>query len=156
MRSPFVLTLIALAVVVTVARGMSGIVAQAQELPFACESSPLVTTEPSPVEGADPFGVGPWYVNADRSIWAAWDAGHWRVGRNKVLWIRPGRTLIITGTRIDADAPPLSADIPCCYRAGFQATALHFPTEGCWRVTAKAGEHELTFVTPVRQNPSRN
>ena len=106
MRSLLSLTLVTLAVVVIVARGTAGFAVR--ELPFACESSPLVTAEPSPVEGADPFGTGPWYVNADRTMWAGWDAGHWRVGRNKVLWIRPGRTLTITGTRIDADAPPLT------------------------------------------------
>jgi len=149
MRSLLSLTLVTLAVVVIVARGTAGFAVR--ELPFACESSPLVTAEPSPMEGADPFGTGPWYVNADRTMWAGWDAGHWRVGRNKVLWIRPGRTLTITGTRIDAEAPPLTADIPCCYGSGFQATAVHFPTEGCWRVTAKAGDHEITFVTPVRR-----
>jgi hypothetical protein len=67
-----------------------------------------------------------------------------------VLWIRPqGTELVITGRRLDAEAAPLEASIPCCYPTGFQATGLTFPIEGCWEVTAQAGEAELRFVTKV-------
>jgi hypothetical protein len=31
----------------------------------------------------------------------------------------------------------------------FQASAVTFPTEGCWNVTGRAGEASLTFVTLV-------
>jgi hypothetical protein len=64
--------------------------------------------------------------------------------------VRPrGEDLIITGRRLDSSAPPLEAQVPCCYPTGFQIVALHFPTEGCWEVSAKAGTSELTFVTRV-------
>jgi hypothetical protein len=44
--------------------------------------------------------------------------------------------LEITGRRLDANAPPMSASIPDGYgETGFQASALIFPTEGCWEVT---------------------
>jgi hypothetical protein len=57
--------------------------------------------------------------------------------------------LTISGRRIDAEAPPLHAEIPCCYLTGFQITGTIFPTEGCWKVMAKAGKNELSFVTYV-------
>jgi hypothetical protein len=58
--------------------------------------------------------------------------------------------LTIRGRRLDAPAPPLRADIPNGYReSGFQATALIFPTQGCWEVTGQVGETTLTFVTRV-------
>jgi hypothetical protein len=31
-----------------------------------CETSPLIRATPPPDPGADPFGEGPWYINADR------------------------------------------------------------------------------------------
>jgi hypothetical protein len=71
----------------------------------------------------------------------------------KVGWFRPaGLTLEITGQRIDAQAPPLEVDVPCCYPTQFQATGLDFPTEGCWEVSAQAAEHELSVVVWVEAN----
>lgn len=69
----------------------------------------------------------------------------------KFPWCRSVRgKLTITGRRLDAPAPPLRASIPEGYgEIGFQATALIFPTAGCWEVTGKVGEASLTFVTRV-------
>gem|GEM_PF-1797068 len=62
----------------------------------------------------------------------------------------------ITGRRLDAAAPPLHVGffdgspntLPHGYR--FESTALTFPTEGCWEVTARVGdEPPLIFVTLV-------
>ena len=55
----------------------------------------------------------------------------------------------ITGQRVDGEAPPLHTHVPCCYPTRFQATGLVFPTEGCWAVTAKATDSELSFVVRV-------
>jgi hypothetical protein len=119
----------------------------------ACPVSELVRAEPPRDRNADPFGPGPWYINADRSIWAGWGAGHWVSGTkgNKVLWIRPqGTNLKVVGRRLDTDdAVALEAGIPCCYPTGFQASRVSFPTPGCWEVTATAGGSELKFVTRV-------
>jgi hypothetical protein len=72
----------------------------------------------------------------------------------KVMWIRPqGTKLEVTGRRLDAEAPPMQARLPCCYPGGFQVSGLSFPTEGCWEISAKAGAHELTFVTRVGPAP---
>ncbi len=69
----------------------------------------------------------------------------------KFPWWRGVRgKLAIQGRRLDAPAPPLRASIPEGYgEMGFQATALIFPTEGCWEVTGQVGEASLTFVTQV-------
>ena len=98
-----------------------------------------------------------YFVNDDRSIWAsAWWTGeaekYLTASENgiKMGWFRPaGAELQITGQRIDAEAPPLDAHIPCCYPTRFQATGLHFPTEGCWEVTAKAEDSVLSFIVKV-------
>ncbi len=58
--------------------------------------------------------------------------------------------LRIEGRRLDGPALPLRADIPEIYGdTGFQATGLIFPTAGCWEVTGRVGEGQLTFVTKV-------
>jgi hypothetical protein len=60
--------------------------------------------------------------------------------------------LQIEGKRLDAKAPPLRAEIPDGYGdTGFQASGLIFASEGCWQVTARAGQAELTIVTRVVQ-----
>jgi hypothetical protein len=42
------------------------------------------------------------------------------------------------------------ADVPDGYGdLGFQATGIHFPVEGCWKVTGTVGTTHLTFVTYV-------
>jgi hypothetical protein len=58
--------------------------------------------------------------------------------------------LRIEGRRLDGPAPPLTADVPDGYGdAGFQASGIDFPTEGCWEVTGRVGSASLTFVTLV-------
>jgi hypothetical protein len=107
------------------------------------------------VEGSSAFGY--YFVNEDRSMWAAawWteqEVEYLRAGGEgiKTGWFRPaGATLEITGQRLDAQAPSLEAHVPCCYPTQFQATGLYFPTEGCWEVNAQAAESELSFVVQV-------
>ena len=72
-----------------------------------------------------------------------------------MLWLRPaGTDLTLSGERLDAASPaPLGARIPCCYPTGFQISSLTFPEPGCWKVTAKAGARELSFVTIVKPRP---
>ena len=93
----------------------------------------------------DPPAYSYYFVNEDRSIWssAAWTSNgesFLRAGEegNKVGWFRPaGASLEITGERIDGQAPPMQAEVPCCYPTRFQATGLIFPAAGCWRITAQ-------------------
>lgn len=59
--------------------------------------------------------------------------------------------LTISGRRLDAPAGPLRGEVPSGYgQAGFQASGVYFPSEGCWEVTGRAGDAELTFVVEVR------
>lgn len=116
---------------------------------------PVTTPEsatPPDDPNADPFGPGPWFINADQTIWVDWGAG-WRAGQsasNKVIWLRPAASnLILSGQRLDDASPPMEATIPCCYTTGFQVTGLYFPTGGCWEVTAQAGESQLLFVVEI-------
>ena len=56
--------------------------------------------------------------------------------------------LTIEGRRIDAVAPQLQSEVPSGYGGrGFQATYVIFPTPGCWEVTGRVGEAEVTFIT---------
>lgn len=120
-----------------------------------CPVTAPVTATPPDDPNADPFGSGPWFINADETIWAHWGLG-WQAGKaaqNKVLWIRPVQTeLVLSGQRLALgrdEAPPMEASIPCCYNTGFQVTGLYFPTGGCWEVTATAGESQLQFVVEI-------
>ncbi len=126
----------------------------------ACPVSEPVWAKPpddSAVQGSPDYGY--YYVNQDRSMWAsAWwtEAEDYQLRASedgiKVGWFRPaGAVLEITGQRLDGPAPPLEAHVPCCYPTRFQATGLTFPTEGCWEVTAKAGDSELSFVVSVER-----
>lgn len=125
-----------------------------------CSSSPTVRAKAPAERAADPV-VTDFFINEDRTIWAGWIVQDgltpWSPGRMKTYWVRPqGTQLIITGRRLDAPADPVDAWVPCCYPTGFQIVGLRIPTEGCWEVHAKAGQHELRFVTLVKSvSPSQ-
>ena len=102
----------------------------------------------------DPPAYNDYFVNEDRSIWASasW-ATDAEEGLNvaeewiKVGWFRPaGAELVVTGQRLDGKAPPLEFEAACCYPTRFQASALYFPTAGCWEVTSKSDDQKLSFV----------
>jgi hypothetical protein len=76
------------------------------------------------VAGRLPDGSSMADVKPDGSLVAK--LGWWRAAAGK---------LVIAGERLDAEAPALSADVPDGYGStGFQATAVTFPTTGCWKV----------------------
>ncbi|PKO12728.1 MAG: hypothetical protein CVU39_22440 [Chloroflexi bacterium HGW-Chloroflexi-10] len=130
--------------------------AQTQPAPNeACAVTQPVWDKPpedSAVQGAPAFGY--YFINADRSIWGS---ASWKEQEEKTLrvneeglkmgWFRPeGAELVITGERMDAEAPPLDVYMPCCYPNRFQSSSLFFPTEGCWEITAKAADSVLSFT----------
>lgn len=110
------------------------------------------TSHGKPVLTLGPFGLwpegtivfrpgGPGSIKPDGSLWM-------KFGWTREEGLR-GK-LKIHGRRLDAPAPPLRADIPDGYGdTGFQATALIFPTEGCWEVTGEVADTRVTFVTRV-------
>jgi hypothetical protein len=89
-----------------------------------------------------PFGVivaRPSVIDRDGSI-----------GIKLPWWRGVSGKLTITGTRLDAPAPPAKADIPSGYGpSGFQPSGVVFPTQGCWKVTGRVGKARLVFVTLV-------
>lgn len=120
----------------------------------ACPVSESVKDRPPDDPSASSFAIpnGTWYANDGRTMWAWW-WGKRSVGDYKVLWIRPvGAQLEIRGRRLDRDgAPPLRAHIPAGYaRHTYQASALDFPSAGCWEVNASAADARLTFVVRIR------
>jgi len=81
----------------------------------------------------------PVFVADDGSI--GWKLGWWRAVRG---------TLEISGRRLDAEAPPLAARVPDGYGSiDFQASGVSFPSEGCWEITGRVGDAQVTFVTYV-------
>jgi hypothetical protein len=131
----------------------------------SCAASPVIRDTAPQDPNADSVGPANWYINADRTIWAGpvpdegWPPGGKlfdgtaTVKGQKTYWVRPaGAQLRISGRRLDASAPSVEAHIPGVYTTGFQIVALLFPTEGCWEVTAAAGESELQFVTEVKRS----
>jgi hypothetical protein len=91
-------------------------------------------------EGAVVFRPGgPGFVTPDGSLGMKFG---WRRGVSGQLRIE--------GRRLDVPAPPLRAEVPCCYgERGFQASYVVFPTPGCWEVTGRVGDARVTFVTKV-------
>ena len=67
-------------------------------------------------------------------------------------WRAPGvgsaGDLQLTGREIRTGAT-ISADIPGGYGQRFQASAITFPTEGCYEITARSGDARLTIITRV-------
>jgi hypothetical protein len=117
-------------------------------------------------------GLKPWYVNADRTIWAyIWTSEPLKASPQdyKVLWIRPkpfpdasyedanrmlargqvGVEFTVTGRRIDSDAAPLKYSIPTIYAQDIQPSSVSFPTAGCWKISAKSGTSSFDFVVAV-------
>ena len=73
------------------------------------------------------------------------------LGEKFPWWRAVCERLTITGRRLDAPAGPLRASIPEGYgETGFQASGVYFPSEGCWEITGRVGDAELTFVVEVR------
>ena len=115
----------------------------------------MVLATPPPTNNAGTLGEGPWWVNADRTLWMQSATGPWHAGYNqKNMMVKPtGVTPAISGTRIDAPAPSMEVRWVPQLHFEFQTMGLTFPTEGCWTITATAGSHELSFITAVRPRP---
>jgi hypothetical protein len=114
----------------------------------------------------------PWYVNAERTIWA-----HFWTDRQlkpaygyKVLWIRPepfpgaeyndavhqlatghaGTEFAVSARRLDANAPPIEFSMSGVDPQGYQPSTVSFPTAGCWEVNANASGTSLRFIVEVK------
>jgi hypothetical protein len=72
----------------------------------------------------------------------------------KVGWeLREKGTLVVTGRRLDGEARPARAYIPRSYDdyAGGMSLFLVFPAPGCWEITGRVADSQLTFVVLVEK-----
>ena len=121
------------------------------EFRLQCHPTEPIKDVPPDDPSADPFGSGPWYLNEDRSLWAAWQPLSSGERGNRIMWIKPpGLEMEISGRRLDGDAPPFRVEPNASYlNKGFEPIRLYFPTPGCWEISAVSGERELVFVVEV-------
>lgn len=125
--------------------------ADARGAAFKCLPTPAQPA-PADLKGAPPFPL--WYSSADGKLLM----GTFEVvtaGGAKVPWIRPSiKPIALEGKRLDAEAPPAHlSQCSECY-SFFIATALIFPTEGCWQVTARVNDSALSVVMQVAPPPT--
>ena len=77
--------------------------------------------------------------------------GWWRQGYNNRTEPKP--KLIVTGRRLDGDAPALAvSDATNAYSPDIGSAMLvgiHIPTHGCWEITGHYGGHTLTLIVSV-------
>ena len=80
----------------------------------------------------------------------------WRQGYD--AYREPQPKLIITGKRVDSPAPYLKADHATNALLQPQSAMLigfEFPTAGCWQITGRYEDDELTFFAwVVRKSPN--
>jgi hypothetical protein len=102
---------------------------------------------------------GFWYGSNDLWIRLPF-SGHWRVApkndQKLFVWSQgydwrtdPNPSLIVTGKRIDGEAPALAIAGGTNAIMGNTAAMLigvNFPTEGCWELSVYHAGHVLTFV----------
>jgi hypothetical protein len=134
------------------------------EVPETCpitksSDNPFIPPWPYPTV---PYPGGSWY--GSDGLWTVapetWKGlGHLTPTdpsfRQKMQWWRQGYDyhtepkpkLKVTGKRLDAPAPPLVADANnVAGRLPSMMVGMNFPTLGCWEVTGRYGDDELTFV----------
>ena len=129
-----------------------------------------VTRPPKPAfRPPEPYSqYAPWgyFWHGTKSLWTAipgdgvWAAlPHNPEGYSqKIFWWREGYViteepepgLTVTGRRLDGPAPPLMAwPATNAFAADIQSAMLvgvDFPTLGCWEVTGRYQDHELSFI----------
>lgn len=123
-------------------------VTQPPELPF---------TPPPPYRPTAPWAGSFWY--GTHLLWTQVPGdGTWSGPTQKVFWWREGYSwkedptpqLTVTGRRLDAPAPTLSASTATnAFAEDIQSAMLvgvDFPTSGCWEITGKVADAELSFV----------
>jgi hypothetical protein len=126
-------------------------------------------TPPAP-QRAIPAGQFFWY--GTEALWTtlpisgAWNGLHpysseTKGYRQKVFWWRQGYNakteqkpkLIVTGRRLDGDAPSFAvSDATNAYAPDIGSAMLvgiDIPTHGCWEITGHYSGHTLTFIVSV-------
>ena len=136
-----------------------------KDCPITLPTEPLFTP-PAPYSD---LGWDGYFWYGSNSLWVAapqngvwWGLPHNPSGyTQKIPWWREGYSwneepeppLIVTGERLDAKAPPLNASTANGSYAEDMGSAMmmgvDFPTLGCWKITGKYQDAELSFVVWV-------
>jgi hypothetical protein len=129
-------------------------------------ASPAAECQPTQPNGDIPPGKDPnpsFYGNGRLYTTGLWDSGEIRadprfveadgsIGMKFGWWRAPGvgaaGDLQITGHELHTGAS-IVPSIPDGYGQDFQATGITFPTEGCFEITARSDDAQLTFVVKV-------
>ena len=145
-----------------------------QKTPAAPETCSVTKPANQPFVPPPPYSAKPshgeFWFGTDR-LWTALPVtGTWRLGhytsldptfRQKLpFWRRgydahaePRPNLTVSGRRIDSPAGPLQTDGPGTASwtkdDQFIMTGINFPTTGCWEITGRYENDELTFVVWV-------
>jgi hypothetical protein len=125
----------------------------------SCEQTPYLSENELP----DPIisTTTTWYGNTSLAAGLAPAYyGEWYAGEPGIIlmWWRdvPGE-LEIDGTRLDGPAEPLVTHAPRGYLDhGYEATGVLFPSPGCWEVTGRVGDTQISFVVwvnPAEEHP---
>jgi hypothetical protein len=113
---------------------------------------PTATSDSCPTSPAGPYGNGllsttipsggvmRGRVDPDGSIF------------NKPIWVPNGFSgqLVVSGKRLDAPSPPLRV-VKVSWGSGSWASAIVFPSAGCWRLTGRVAGVSLSYVVKVEQ-----
>jgi hypothetical protein len=141
---------------------------QTQALPAAC---PVTQLPDPPFTPPKPYGApleGEFWFGSP-ALWTSLPVdGAWRdlpLSRSgytqKLAWWREGYDwqaepepdLIVTGRRLDGEAPPLAASKATNAFAEDIGSAMlvgvDIPAAGCWEITGRYGEQELSFIIQV-------
>jgi hypothetical protein len=121
---------------------------------------PPVPYPPNAQEGEFWYGSDAlWTTLLLDGVWRGWDKDQGYV--QKLVWWRRGfdwrkemePKLIITGTRLDGDAPSIAvAHANAVFVTGptpAMMTGINIPTPGCWELTGHYRGHTLTYVVSV-------
>ncbi|MDQ3707095.1 MAG: hypothetical protein M3437_18095 [Chloroflexota bacterium] len=134
-------------------------VTESPETPFA---APAPYHPHAPWAGKFWYGTNRlWTVLPHDGVWSGLPHNLDGYGQ-KILWWREGYSwtedptpqLTVTGRRLDAPAPPLQAhEATNAYAEDIGSAMLvgvSFPTPGCWEITGKTPDPELSFVVWVQ------
>ena len=134
---------------------------------------PVTTAESSSFQAPEPYSPdAPWdgeFWYGSNDLWVALGSdGVWsglpdnpKGYTQKIPWWREGSVwdeeplppLVVTGERLDGEAPPLNASAANGSYAVDMGSAMmmgvDFPTLGCWKITGKYQNDELSFVVWV-------
>lgn len=135
----------------------------------AADSCPVSKTSLHPVPGRPSFNVGNARIAValpegarlvavpdGRAGWASIQSNGWI--RAKLGWFTSRGAPTIAGHRTDGVGRPVRAsvgELSGTSAGTFYPSVLYFPSFGCWRITARAGNAHLTAtVDVVRSAPS--